>query len=53
MLRVKNKALCPSSIKTLCPFGYNEFRTKVMMEKTFVNTMGDKEEFIYEIQKII
>jgi ribosomal protein L32E len=43
------KYLSPSSFKTLCPFGYNEFRTKVVKEKTFASITNDKKEFIYEI----
>jgi hypothetical protein len=43
----------PSSFKTLYPFGYNEFRTKVMKEETFVSSIDDKEEFIYGIQRVI
>jgi hypothetical protein len=39
----------PSSFKTLCPFGYNVFRTKVMKEKSFVSTIDNKKEFICKI----
>jgi hypothetical protein len=34
---------------TLYSFGYNEFRMKVMKERTFVSTIDDKEQFICEI----
>jgi hypothetical protein len=47
------KYYSPSSFKTLYPFEYNIFRTKVVKERTFVSTINDKEEFIYEIRKII
>jgi hypothetical protein len=42
-----------SEFKTLFPFGYNEFWTKVVKEKTFVSTINDEEGFIYKIQKTI
>jgi ribosomal protein L32E len=51
MKSVKYKS--PSSFKTLYPFGYNEFRAKVMKEETFVSSIDDKEEFIYGMQRII
>jgi hypothetical protein len=47
------KCQSPSSFKTLFPFGYNEFWTKVVKEKTFVSTINDEEGFIYKYKKTI
>jgi hypothetical protein len=47
------KCKYPSSFEALFPLGYNEFRTKVMKEKTFVSSIDDKEECVYEIRIII
>jgi hypothetical protein len=35
------KYRAPSSLETAYPFGYNESRTKVMKEKTFVRLIND------------
>jgi hypothetical protein len=35
------KCRTPSPLETLYPFGYNEFRTKVTEERTFVKLTND------------